>query len=439
MILLDFYVKLLNSLDIADTDGEGLLSAFYAGDYTPITVGGKRLVLPKAEILREGNWKDRVGFHPLCEKITRTESPVLKLLKDVIGLKTDTVLIALLDALMHTAASPDLHKKVGGPKVAEYLKSVPGATEKTYKTLKKILEACKKPEYRLVNYYLKHGGKGEEAASRTCVVSFPIFDDLEEGNATVFGVKVDKKDRPAIQGLLEYVFGDKETRESYSYGSRNPEAPYFHALLTSFGRVAERINTLLDKHKKHVEGAVEMKIPVEDWIDQLDNFAHFKGMIPALDGNEGSVEKAGAKVEAPVPDLKERATRAFSRPEPVKEEVIDAPWEESEVAVPASRRPSPDEAVRQSDRRPEPAASSTGVMNSMDDFMAQFRKPQEESRSEAWGGAGRRREERRGFADTFREDRDDDRFETRRSRYDGPQRDRYNRDSGRGGRGGRHI
>jgi hypothetical protein len=154
MNILEFYETLLDSVDIKDIDGEGMLSAFYNGSFNPVTVGGKRLCLPTTDILRSGDWSERTAFHPLCEKITNAESPVLKFLKDAIGLRIDRTSIALLKSLMHTACSPELHKKIGGPKAAAYLKHCAGVTKNTYPIFVKILDACNKPEYRVVNFYL---------------------------------------------------------------------------------------------------------------------------------------------------------------------------------------------------------------------------------------------------------------------------------------------
>lgn len=371
MKILDFYKSVLASVGITDVDGEGMLSAFYHGSYNPVTVTGKRLVMPIPEILRAGLGDNRVAFHPLCEKITRGErgeSPVLKLLKDAVGLKVDTVFIALIDVLMHTAASPDTHKKIG-PKAAEYLKLLPDANEKSYKSVKKILDACKNsPQYRLVNFYLKHGG--EEGASRTCVVSFPIFDELDDASTKeIFGVKIDAKDKARLKALLTYVFTE-DYAEVFSYGSNNPEAPYLHALLTSFYKVATQANKLLERHKKHVDDIEPIDI---SWAECLDTFSLFRGMIPALEGNEGLVGKKDEVVE-------DRTVRAYARP--AVEDADTPPWDDTPA---------------------KPVRSGAGEVAevSSDDPMARFRgsfkREEKRSQEDSWGRT-RQTEQRRGFA-----------------------------------------
>jgi hypothetical protein len=409
MNIIEFYTSVLGSVGARDVDGEGLLSAHYAGEDSTITVGGKRLCLPIGPILREGKWDSLVAFHPLCEKINRTESPVLKLLKDVIGIRIDSVEKTLLKSLMHTAVSPGHHKGIGGPKAAAYLRLLPDVTEKTYKILCKILAQFSKPEYRLVNFYLKFGGDLELNASRTCVVSFPIYDDLDdEETKTVLGVACDLKEKKKIKALFDYVFGDAEKRATYSYGSNNPEAPFFHALLTSFYKVADNSNRMVEIHAKRLREDVEdyssMTIDLE-WVSELDSFSKFRGMVPNLEGNTGGAEPV---VTTPV----SAEARAFNRPGPVEPEL--KPWEESRPATPAAR-----------DKK-----NIQGSSDPLDSFRSSFQGTKEETRGAAWGG--RKEQERdNGWsrASRGRDDRDD-----RSSRGHG--RDDRDDRGGRGGRGG---
>jgi hypothetical protein len=413
MDILEFYTSVLGSVGARDVDGEGLLSVIYAGEEGSVAIGNKRLCLPTAQILREGNWEHRIAFHPLCEKINRTESPVLKLLKDVIGVRIDSIEKTLIKSLMHTAVSPALHKGIGGPKPAAYLRLLPDVTEKTYKVLCKILDQIAKPEYRLVNFYLKFGGDLELNASRTCVVSFPIYDDLDDTeNKTVFGVPCDLKEKKKIKALLDYVFGDETVRATYSYGSSNPEAPFFHALLNSYAKVAAQINKLTEIHSKRLKEDVAdfdiMTIDL-DWVPELENFNQFRGMVPSLEGNAGGAEVAKESVASAVP------ARAYTRP---------APTDRVEEEPRRTNRPVPG--------RGESSDSSDDPLSS---FRNQFQKPQEESRSSVWGG---RKETTRdnGWSRGGRDDRDD-RSGRGSYRDDRGGRDRSGR--GGGGRGGSFI
>jgi len=428
--LLDFYAALLRDCYVWDDDGEGLLTGHYGGKSQPVTVEKQRLALPIPELLRNPK-EGVVVFHPMSEKINRGESPILKALKDYMLLRSQTVLINILRTLMDTAASPETHKKLG-PKIAEYLKKVPEVDEKTVAALNKVLNIAAPgtdPNKRLISYYLKHGSSGTDDFARTCVVSFPIEDEFDNGEKTIFGVTMRPKDKERIKALFDYVLGDAEDRKQYTFGSKNLDAPYFHSLTNAFYKVASRLNHILEKHKKQFpENFEELHMDLS-WAEGLDNFALYRGLIPSQDGNEG----------APIPEepKKEEQLAAFAREsvaEPEKDALSDLV---DDRTVP--RRPSPDEAAsRREERRPS-STSSSGASQSLSDFFSRRDEAQrEDSRNREHWGRPRRDEERRGssnwadrFADSGRGGRGDRRdFDDRYTRYDrsggrGRGRDRF--------------
>lgn len=428
MKLLDFYAALLRDCYVWDDDGEGLLTGHYAGKTQPITVEKQRLALPIPELLRNPK-EGVVVFHPMSEKINRGESPILKALKDYMLLRSQTVLINIMRTLMDTAASPETHKKLG-PKVAEYLKKVPEVDEKTVTALNKVLAAAapgSDPNKRLISYYLKHGSTGEDDFARTCVVSFPIEDDFESTEKTIFGVTMRPKDKDRIKALLDYVMGDADDRKQYTFGSKNLDAPYFHSLANAFYKVSVRLNQILEKHKKQFPNFDELHMDLS-WAEGLDNFAMYRGLIPSQDGNEG----------APIPEEPnaEEKLAAFSR-ESVDEPKKDALSDLVDEQRPTSRRPSPSEARETRDeRRPASRSSeSTGASQSLSDFFAHRDEEQRgESRNrDSWGSARTREQDRRDtsrgnswserFADTSRGGGRRD-FEERYTRFDNDRRGR---------------
>lgn len=423
MKLLDFYTSLLADCHIVDEHGEGMLSARFNDQIIPLTVSKKQLCLPTPEILKGGKWDQRIVFHPLGEKLTRGESEVIKATKDYIALRITVVISTLLKELSHIAASPALHKGME-PKAKEFLKSVSEFDEKTYKTLDKILASCSKdPSRRLVNFYLKHGGKGSSDAIRSCIVSFPIMDEFENDEPEVFGVKMPrKKDKELIHKLLEYVLGNAEERELYSCGSRNMEAPFFHSLATSFYKLGHRLQTLVAKHRKHLENADELSFGLQ-WAEQLDNFALYRGLVPSLEGNEGEVidkgESTGQK-----PNLQEQAKAVFGRDaRPRQEATLD------DLLTDEAKAAQPQPQSRPLTQREQPQQSDSTDARAFLDRLTR-RDPQPE---ELWGNQRRTS----GFLrNDFLQDRSqNDRFDTSRSRWDGPQRNILRNTRQRGGGG----
>lgn len=391
MKALDFHSSVLSSVGVYDLAGDGYLTAVVGDNKIPVSVNKKRLVLPNQDILKLSPWDTCIGYNPFAEKLTRGESPVLKFTKDAITLRLNDLFGVVLKHMLTIAADPALQKRVG-PKVADLLKACPEANEKTIAKLDRLIDAVRRqPQHNFIAMYLKHGG--ENGASRTCVVSFPVLEELNNEEATeIFGVKFTSakdKDKGRIKGLIEQALGELE---SYTYGSDSPEAPYFHALLTSYYKVASQINGLLTKYKKVIEGADELKIDLS-WVEGLDEFHKFRGQIPSLEGNEGVVLDKDGK-----PDEELAAARMLQRDQVVEE-------------APRSRRRVGDEEDEQPRRRERDRDERTRGRDRDDDndpmaqFRAQFRRDEEPSRSSSWGRGGRR-EERDSWGRPL--DRDDD-------------------------------
>lgn len=393
MDIIAFYRSILKDVSIIDPAEDGYLSALHAGNEIPLEVSGKRLVLPLKELLKSANWDKCIAFHPMAEKINRGESEVLKALKDYIYLQVNKVGWAVLTDLIKAAADNEKIKRVG-PESEEYLKAVGGADTKTVEALSAISKATSKdPNRRLVSIYLKHGSSGKEGFARQAIVSFPIMDEFELDDSTVFGVKMSKKAKSTIHKLLDYVFGDEDTRSAYSSGTNNLEAPYFHALLNSFYKLAHRLNTIIKEHEKLLSEPEALHFEL-DWAEYIDQLSLFRGLIPSQPGNEGKV--LGEETDA----LKDQAKDIYSRS---RQETVDVPWEDDRRSGQDDRRSG------LSDRREEPRRSSGGAIG-FDEFKQQF-----ERRDEGRSRTGFFREESRNsfsrqFAGNDRgRDRDDDR------------------------------
>ena len=80
MKLITLYKALLE-LGGMSSDRDGLVSGKLPGakeDPRPVTIKGKRLVLPTQKQLTTSDWSDRIVFHPLYENVLRGESQVIE-------------------------------------------------------------------------------------------------------------------------------------------------------------------------------------------------------------------------------------------------------------------------------------------------------------------------------------------------------------------------
>lgn len=294
--LLKHYQSLLADNGIYSPDEVGMLS--YNGSDgvpKPVTIKGDRLCLPTNILLKEGNWDGKVVFHPASEQVGEGPSPVLNLLKDAISITLKHTIINVSTELMIFAADPSRHKG----KSAEIKKFLAQAihTEADAKTVENLAEVFaavgNAPEKRLISLFLKNGGN--DGVLRTCVVNYPIMDDQEPDDMSMFfGVKMKRKSKPQdkalIKGVLEYVVGNAEERAAATQGSKSREAPYYHALLLSFQYIAKRINGIVDTFKETCPKLSTMTFNL-DWTEDLKDFDTFAdkigGSVGTLPGNRG--------------------------------------------------------------------------------------------------------------------------------------------------------
>lgn len=291
-ILLEFNTQLQQDLGLVDKDNDGQLWVNYNGEDIPVTIGGKRLVNPTKAWLREGEWEERIPFHPLSEQLNQGPSPVLNALKNYIVERIKGTFRMIAEELGELAVDIKRQKPLSA-KASAYLAELVGWDATTQKTLVKVFNALSDvPEKRFVTILMRNGG-GDNAL-RSTVVSFPFMDDANsEDRETFFGVKMPRKtkDKELIVSLLNYILGDEETRNHfYNAEVKSGDAPYLHSLLLTFKAFAEVINKLIGTHAKACQTLKPLEFKLE-WAEQLadfDKFAETYGVaVPVLPGNSG--------------------------------------------------------------------------------------------------------------------------------------------------------
>lgn len=357
-----FYAGVLKDVMVEDTTGSGLLSSVYDAEKPqPITIGGKRLVLPQRDVLKAGNKDDQIIFHPLSENITRAESDVIKQLRDLIQWRCHAIIVVLAQELGRVAATSSEHKRLG-PQAGKYLKQVPDFDERTYDALvKKVLKRASvtDPERRLISITLRQGSKAKgDGVLRSANVHFPIFEDFARDDVDVMGTALpSKKAKAKIAKLFEIILGTDDERAAYSYGSSNMDAPYLHALLTAFHRIGVRLNAIVATHTKLLgdDLAAELKLDL-DWVEGLEDFARLRAAVPPQKGNEGAIKvdaETGKIDAAPVTQrepVKEKILVAPPTARETKEEV-DLPWEDGKLDATRRRELDRELAERREDNR----------------------------------------------------------------------------------------
>lgn len=340
MKILDLYTSILKATGL-QVDKDGFIS-FVAGDGSkPITIDGKPLVLPNDTQLANGDWSNRVGFHPLMENILKGESEVLSKLRSCANLRLNMSLGILLYEMLVISTSVDQHAKLT-PQQSEFLSITKTADERTLADVKKLLHAMPMGSAKqcIVNLYLKRGGAvGARKYARVGIVNFPLYEELtrKDYDNHVFGVKLRVKDRPMLIELLKFIFPEIDKPEAYNRGSDSKVAPYLEAFMHSFGAVAAPINDLVDNYKNVLDDPKSLEIDAE-WVEpleELENMGAQIRMIPKLEGNIGTASKAPSMtgtgaVEAVAPTPTPVTAPVAAAPAPVG--AVDLPWNTQQPA-----------------------------------------------------------------------------------------------------------
>lgn len=303
MKIRDLYKAILEAVGAVVSD-DGLISMTRPGDDpVPFMVKEKRLAMPTDKLLNAGAFNpdgSLIAFHPICENVVLSTSPVLQKLETAMTFRLTWVLRELIMQLTAIAADPKLHKKLK-MKAHGLLSALPEADEKTLAAFTKIAETTTAVgQKKLLSLYVRQGGTyGGEKVSRLGRFYPSIIDQLDEEKRTVLGVSLRKADVPMFTALLEYILPEYRDPDKYSAPSNALVAPTFHALIKVYGKVANQLNKIVDIHAAQLSNVELLTIPT-DWLDEVADLSKYREIIPVLPGNDGeegtkTVKQAPAK------------------------------------------------------------------------------------------------------------------------------------------------
>lgn len=307
MGLNQFYSDYLASIGLIVSD-DGLVNQKLTGASMPATIGGKRLILPLPEVLRNPDWNSTIAFHPLGETIYGGESELMKTLKKLVEFRVSSILATLIIELVDLASDKDGHKKLS-PRQGDLLTILYKVDAKTVTDFTKVIDSTSKPgSSKLCSLYLKRGGKFKgESYSRVAVLSFPFTDEFSNEDRTINGVKLRKDDFKMFCDLVNYIIPFPESLEEYSAGSRSLEAPFFDAITLSTIKILTTLNSKVELFKDYLDNYTDLHSDL-NWVDTYSNIGLYAGVIPTLKGAEGKpsvddIEKAKYENDTPVASI----------------------------------------------------------------------------------------------------------------------------------------
>lgn len=299
--MLKFYEAVLDAAGLTVTT-DGCVSIKTSKDSKPLTMKGKRLVLPTREHQANPSPDTKVLFHPLQENVMRGESEVFERFRMAINGRMNVVFGTIVHTLLQLGTSQAEQHKLS-PEQSEFLSKVKNADEKTLAALKKIMDSLSATQHQklFVSIFIKRGGTvGDKRYARVGVAHFPFYNELKKGENELHGVKLRVKDREALIGLLDYILPEQDIAGVYNRGSNSTIAPSIEALLLTVKAIAAPLNDLISRF----EGILPENLLVNaDWVDQLENLDELLPEIrstPMQAGNEGTVPGTEAEKQQQV-------------------------------------------------------------------------------------------------------------------------------------------
>lgn len=302
--LLELYKKMLATVGMV-VDDQGFVSTLAPGadQSNPMMVGEKRLVLPYPEQLKEPDWSNRAGFHPLLQNFAGGDSTAMDAVRTRANRHLDFVIGMTFLNLAQLAANSEVHKSLK-PEQARYLRPFGHANEKFVSIVKHIVvaKAALKKGFEFIRFSVPMGRqwKGQKR-HRVAVATFPLYEQLpkDDKNCTIAGQKLSIKETKMMREMYQFLFPHIDEKGYYEFGSDSSFGPTIEALYGLF-------DIIITQHNEHIaalEGAIDatpfLYIPNE-WREELASIpalANEIRAIPALDDNS---TKARAAKTGPV-------------------------------------------------------------------------------------------------------------------------------------------
>lgn len=239
--------KILLGVGWLQADDDGNVSLAIGDEIRPATINGKRVILPTREQMKNKNWDNRIGFHPLRESYNLGISDVTANLRDQYVMRLNATIGYAMKELIGIAHDQANQKNLSTEQ-AEVLNCLQSVSDRTVRDFDDLLKKTKarNDADQFINIFIKRGGtvKGK-TYGRAAIVTFPIYDALKRGDEKVNGVKFSVKDREMLVRLFEFIMPSTAVEEGYNQGISSKTAPFLEALIrATFSVVSELVESM---------------------------------------------------------------------------------------------------------------------------------------------------------------------------------------------------
>ena len=297
--LLNLYKAMLETA-WATSDESGLVSQIEIEEkdevgtkkLSPFILEGKRLVMPTQEQLKNSGLSNVMVFHPLNENPTKGEAPVLARLRRAMAVRINWTIFRLILDMLRLATSYKEHEKLN-PEQSEVLSILKNARTETMVAFVTMAQNALIESYTdaFVKFYLRRGGNIRgKTYSRSCMVSFPFYNELKKGEKNCYKVDLPQNDRDVLIALMEFIFPNIKDEEGYSRGSDSDVAPFTQAMYFGAGSVIGDLNDCVERYRPFIRMA-DLVLIGANWGDEMNDLGSFirdiRG-VPQQLGSDGS-------------------------------------------------------------------------------------------------------------------------------------------------------
>ena len=288
MELVQLYKSILKSIFV-EADESGALSLVF-GKGGPLTIGEKRMVIPERDVLINSDFTNLIAFHPLSEDVMKGESAVIQKLRKLILFRLTTSLQLLATELLSLAGNSENHAQLSPTLQKRLLKPMSKADASSITQLSNLFKKLSlNGQQRLLSVYLRRGGKiCGTGFARAAIIAFPMLTELENDDRKVYGETVKVDNVKVLKALFNIIVPGYETTETYSFGSNSKVAPFFHALMGAYAKLAIQINLVADEFKDQLTSYDTIHIDT-DWVEHVTDISIYNNKLEPMEGNMGSI------------------------------------------------------------------------------------------------------------------------------------------------------
>lgn len=319
--IIDYYKHLI-AIGWMVSDDEGFVSVQMGDQLLPATIDGKRVFLPTREQMKNKNWENRIGFHPMREAFNLGISDMVACLRDQFVGRLNASIGHLMKELIALAYDQGNQKNLTTEQ-SQVLNCLTQVSDTTVKQFTALLQKTpsRNDADQFINIFIRRGGEYRgRVYGRAGIVTFPIYDRLVKTKDPVNGVKFSGKDREMLIKLFEFIFPTLASDpETFNVGIDSRQAPFFESLVRVTLNVVEQLVEVSKPYLSVIDMPSILDFPPEvaiwrEIFDDRDLAERLAKSIPSM--NVGDDEEDEPRKEA----TEERRTERDRDSEPVREE-----------------------------------------------------------------------------------------------------------------------